>query len=76
MQSMLGTWKLIEGYALDKSGNRLPSPFGPQPIGVAEFGPERMIGVTGDARSSLPPEVNSRFWSRIPDPIALTAANW
>jgi Lipocalin-like domain len=60
MQSMLGTWKLIEGYALDKSGNRLPSPFGPQPMGVAEFGPERMIGVTGDARSSLPPEVNSR----------------
>ena len=60
MQSMLGIWKLVEGYALDKSGNRLPSPFGPQPMGIGEFGPERMIGVACDARSSLPPGVNSR----------------
>jgi len=29
-------------------------------MGVAEFGPERMIGVTGDARSSLPTGVNTR----------------
>ena len=60
MQSMLGTWRLVEGYALDKSGHRIPSPFGPQPMGVAEFGPKRMIGVSGDARSSLPSDVNTR----------------
>ena len=37
-----------------------PRHSGRSPWESPEFGPERMIAVTGDARSSLPPEVNSR----------------
>jgi hypothetical protein len=39
MRILLGVWGLVQAYALDKSGNRLPSPFGPQPMGIAAFGP-------------------------------------
>ncbi|MGE0257616.1 MAG: lipocalin-like domain-containing protein [Alphaproteobacteria bacterium] len=60
MQSLVGFWRLIEGYALDPSGERLPSPLGPRPAGVAEFSSERLVAVAVDARVALPPTVDSR----------------
>jgi len=62
MQTLLGTWRLIEGHAVDQSGNRLPLPLGPEPMGVVEFGPERMITVAGDGRLTLPPDTKNRIF--------------
>lgn len=61
MQTLLGTWRLIEGHALDQSGNQLPSPLGPEPMGIAEFGSDRVMAVFGDGRLSLPPDAKNRI---------------
>jgi hypothetical protein len=62
MQSLVGTWKLIEARAFDEVGRELPLPFGPHPMGIVSFDTDRMVGVLGDARASLPPDAPPRFF--------------
>jgi hypothetical protein len=56
MPSLVGVWKLVEARAFDDAGRELPPPLGPQPMGLAFFEAERMVGVIGDARASVPTE--------------------
>ena len=56
MHLLLGNWQLIEALAFDESGLPLPSPFGPQPMGIVRFEAERMAVVVADGRPDLPPE--------------------
>ncbi len=55
MHPLLGNWQLIEARAFDETGQAMPSPFGPQPIGIVRFEAERMAGVVADGRPDLPP---------------------
>jgi|SRR5690242_3057729 lipocalin-like protein len=63
MESLVGVWKLVEARAFDDAGRELPPPLGSQPMGLALFESERMVGVIGDARASLPTEVTARFFA-------------
>jgi hypothetical protein len=60
MQSLAGTYRLIEALAFDEEGRELPPPFGPCPMGIAMIDAERMIVAVSDGRHSLPPDVQSR----------------
>ena len=48
MHLLLGNWQLIEALPFDESGLPLPSPFGPQPMGIVRFEAERMAVVVAD----------------------------
>lgn len=61
MKTLIGAWRLIDACAVDQSGNRFPSPLGPEPMGIAEFGADRMMVVVGDGRPSLPPDAKNRI---------------
>ena len=54
MQSLIGTWKLIEARAFDEAGNELSPPLGPSPMGMAIVEAERMMAVVGDGRPTMP----------------------
>jgi hypothetical protein len=60
VQSLVGTWKLLEARAFDDAGHELPQPFGPHPMGIAVFEAERMIVVVADGRTSLPADAPPR----------------
>ena len=62
MTSLVGVWKLVEARTFDESGRELPPPLGPQPMGLAFFEAERMVGVIGDARTSVPTGGPARFF--------------
>jgi hypothetical protein len=56
MPSIVGTWKLVAAAAKDKNGNPLPPPYGGHGMGrVALTAEGRMMAVTCDGRSELPP---------------------
>ena len=61
MQSLVGVWKLVEARAFDDAGREVPSPLGPNPMGVATFGAERGMAMAGDGRAALPPEAKPAF---------------
>jgi hypothetical protein len=56
MGSLVGAWKLISARAFDEAGRELPSPLGPQPMGVAIFDSERGMAMAADGRPDLPPK--------------------
>ena len=60
MQTLLGTWKLIEARAFDDLGNEAPSPLGPTPMGLVLFEAERMVGVVADGRPTMPQDSPQR----------------
>ncbi len=60
MQTLVGTWKLIEARAFDEIGNEAPSPLGPTPMGLVLFEAERMIGTVADGRPAMPPDTPQR----------------
>ncbi len=62
MQTLLGTWKLIEARAFDEMGNEAPSPLGPAPMGLVLFEAERMVGVVADGRPAMPPDSPQRAY--------------
>ena len=62
MQTLVGTWKLMEARAFDEMGNEAPSPLGPAPMGLVLFEAERMIGVVADGRSAMPPDSPQRAY--------------
>src|ERR1700723_2520298 len=61
MQTLVGVWKLIETRAFNGAGREVPSPFGPQPMGVAIFDAERGMAMGCDSRTTLPPEAKRAF---------------
>ena len=61
MQTLIGVWKLVQARAFDETGNELPSPLGPQPMGVAIFDAERSMAMACDARATLPPGIRRAF---------------
>jgi hypothetical protein len=63
MSSLIGIWKLVEARAFDDAGHELPPPLGPQPMGLALFEAERMVGVIGDARAAASAEASARFFA-------------
>ena len=60
MQSLVGVWKLVDARAFDDAGRELPPPLGSQPMGLVFFEAERMVGIIGDARASVPAEGPAR----------------
>jgi Lipocalin-like domain len=60
MPPLLGNWELAEARAFDEARRPMPSPFGPQPMGVVRFEAERMAVVVADGRPDLPPGLPPR----------------
>lgn len=60
MQTLVGTWKLIEARAFDKVGQETPSPLGPAPMGLVLFEAERMLGTVADGRPAMPSDLPQR----------------
>jgi hypothetical protein len=65
MQDLAGTvWRVTGARAFDASGREHPSPMGPAPMGIIEFGSERMMGAIGDGRGRAGPgEAPRRYFS-------------
>jgi lipocalin-like protein len=56
MPSIVGTWKMIGATARDRDGKPLPPPYGGKGMGRVAFTADgRMMAVTCDARTELPP---------------------
>jgi hypothetical protein len=66
MLSMIGTWRLVEVRAFDPEGRPVPSQYGPTPMGVVQFAPDRMMAVLGDSRS--PAAGEGRFYTSYTGP--------
>jgi hypothetical protein len=60
-RSLIGVWKLIEARAFDEAGSELPSPLGPQPMGVAIFGAGRSMAMACDGSARLPTAAKRAF---------------
>ena len=56
MQSLVGIWKLVEARAFDEAGHEVPSPLGPEPMGVLLIEAKRIMVTAGDGRVTLPRE--------------------
>lgn len=55
MRSIVGTWKLVDATARDRSGKLLPAPYGGKGMGRVTFSAEgRMMAVNCDGRPTLP----------------------
>jgi hypothetical protein len=63
MQSLIGTWRLIEACAFDEDGNALPPPLGPKPMGIILYEAERMVVAVCDGRLAVPQEAAERVFS-------------
>src|SRR3954447_1406527 len=55
MSSFVGIWKFVGVRAFDSDGNEVEPPLGPEPMGVVHMTADRIIGVTADGRTELPP---------------------
>ena len=66
MRSIVGTWKLVTAAARDRDGNKLPDPYGGNPMGRVAFTAEgRMMAVTCDGRPDLPQGAKREYSSYI-----------
>jgi len=65
MDNLTGTvWRVTGARAVDAEGREHPSPLGPAPMGIIEFGSERMMGAIGDGRApSGPGQAPRRYFS-------------
>jgi hypothetical protein len=54
------TWQLTEARAFDEAGRPMPSPFGPEPMGIVRFEAERRAAVIADGRPDVPPGLPRR----------------
>ncbi len=63
MQSLIGTWRLIEACAFDEDGNARPPPLGPKPMGIILYEAERMVVAVCDGRLAVPQEAAERVFS-------------
>jgi Lipocalin-like domain len=61
---IVGTWRLVITRAYNDAGEPMAPPYGPQPMGVVVFSPDRrMICVLCDSRASLPPGETEREYN-------------
>ncbi|MBK1662008.1 lipocalin-like domain-containing protein [Paracraurococcus ruber] len=58
---LIGCWRLLEVTARDAAGRAVPSPYGPQPMGVVRFEADRMMAAVGDGRA--PAAGEGRFFA-------------
>lgn len=64
MPSIIGTWRLVAATAKDANGKPLPPPYGGQGMGRVAFTAEgRMMAVTCDGRTELPPGTRREYSS-------------
>lgn len=64
MVSIVGTWKMVGAVARDRNGTLLPAPYGGKGMGRVAFTAEgRMMAVTCDGRTVLPPGTNRAYSS-------------
>ena len=64
MPSIIGTWRLVAATAKDANGTPLPPPYGGQGMGRVSFtAAGRMMAVTCDGRSELPPGTRREYSS-------------
>ena len=64
MPSIIGTWRLVAATATDANDKKLPPPYGGQGMGRVTFTAEgRMMAVTCDGRSELPPGTRREYSS-------------
>jgi len=76
MPSLVGIWKLVEARVFNDSGEELPSPLGPQPMGIAIFDAQRAIATAGDGRVTLPPDVSKRVFAATAGITRSTERSW
>jgi hypothetical protein len=60
IQSLVGIWKLVEARAFDDADHEVPSPLGPEAMGVLRIEAERIMVIAGDGRITLPPDATER----------------
>lgn len=54
-RSLIGTWKLVDATSRDPEGKPMPTPYGPQGMGLVTLSSNgRMMAVLCDGRSTLP----------------------
>jgi hypothetical protein len=63
MQSLIGTWKLVEACAFDENGKILSPPLGPKPMGIILYEAERMVVAVCDGRLIMPHGAAKRTFS-------------
>lgn len=64
MASIVGTWKMVGAAARDRDGKKLPAPYGGKGMGRVAFTADgRMMAVTCDARTELPPGASRAYSS-------------
>ena len=61
---LVGTWHLVTTRSHNDAGEPMHQPYGPQPMGVVVFSPDRrMICVLCDSRADLPPGETAREYN-------------
>jgi len=64
MASIVGTWKMVGAVARDRDGKLLPAPYGGAGMGRVVLTAEgRMMAVTCDGRTELPPGMTRAYSS-------------
>src|SRR5712672_2453665 len=64
MNDIVGTWRLVMTRARNDAGEPMHPPYGPNPMGVVVFSPDRrMVAVLCDARPVLPDAEPEREYS-------------
>jgi hypothetical protein len=62
MIDIIGCWRLVEVRATGPDGAPIRDhQYGPEPMGILQFTPQRMHAAVGDGRAAVPPG-KSRFW--------------
>ena len=60
MGNLTGAWKLVGARAFDEAGREVPSPLGPEPMGLLLVEAERMMVMVGDGCATVAPGPPSR----------------
>jgi hypothetical protein len=64
MQSIVGTWRLVDAKSHDPNGQSLPAPYGGKGMGRVTFSVEgRMMAVVCDGRTDLPAGIKRDYSS-------------
>ncbi|MCO6416820.1 lipocalin-like domain-containing protein [Siccirubricoccus sp. KC 17139] len=62
MIDIIGCWRLVQVRATGADGAPITDhQYGPSPMGIVQFTPERMHAAVGDGRAEMPPG-KTRFW--------------
>ena len=76
MQSLVGIWKLVEARAFDEAGHEVPSPLGPEPMGVLLIEAKRIMVTAGDGRVILPPDAPKHAFAAYSGPYTFDGTTY